>query len=409
MNKYRFSELVGNTTTLNLLKRTLANNTFRQFSIFCGPYGTGKSTSARIAALSLTCENPSEGQPCLVCPSCRRNIKALESTGESTSVKVINVGKLNSKADVTEIIKDVFVLESSSSNSVYVFEEAHALKCLGSAQTALLEELDRIPPNTYVIMCTTNPNDLLEALRSRAIRFQFNRLTSAESKVLLKVTAESLGVLHVSNEITRMVLAFSKGVPRNIINSVDFIVNNSVSTEEYREFIQDISNETFLVLLQAASVGNTVSMFEQLEELCATRSSQDVIRCFKSFLVSVLFCVEGGITDEFDDSEVSIINSLFTSVKLQKISNLLERLGKSCEESDVKLFFYRVSLALNEKTVSDVFKQNSSLASKESEKAKLSVIDKSKELSECQEVKLHKLKLSSLTGFGGGGTDESVH
>ena len=77
MRIYNFSKVVGNTTTVKLMKGALANNKFPRFSICAGLPGTGKSTCANIAALSLTCENPFNGEPCLQCESCKKNLEAI--------------------------------------------------------------------------------------------------------------------------------------------------------------------------------------------------------------------------------------------------------------------------------------------------------------------------------------------
>lgn len=401
MKKYRFSDLVGNTNSIGLLRRTLMNESFSQFSIFCGPYGTGKSTCARIAAMALTCENPEEGQPCLECPTCKANMRAFETTGESGNVKVINVGELNTKSDVSELINKVFVLQASRRNCVYVFEEAHALKYLGSAQTALLEELDRMPPNTYIIMCTTNQNDLLEALKSRALKIQFSKLRPNESRMLLLQTARDLGRLQVSEELARLITTESQGIPRKIVNSVEFILNNQVTEEEYREFVHDISDTVFVLMFRAAAKGDLAAVFEQLSELLECREAHEVFRALKDFLVRVLFCVEGGVTGEFSREDAVAISRVFDTKSVQRIGQMIGNFSHGISEADLKLLVYRMALAVQGRGTVEVLRENSSVAAEKSATSRMRAIENDRTAVEGQEVKLHGLKLSSLASFGG--------
>ena len=94
--KYSFRELIGNQLNISILKRSINNGTFRQFTIFDGILGTGKSTCARIAAMALTCDNPYNGEPCCACASCKANMDAFEHASDSPYVSTVNAGKLSS-------------------------------------------------------------------------------------------------------------------------------------------------------------------------------------------------------------------------------------------------------------------------------------------------------------------------
>lgn len=133
---FNFSEVVGNSITVSLIKRALANGSFRQVSLFSGPRGTGKSSSANATAMALTCENPVDGLACGECPSCRANRLALAGSGQSSSVRVVNLGLVNSTEGIERLVKDVFEFQRSSGRQVFVFEEAHALKSVKNGYTA---------------------------------------------------------------------------------------------------------------------------------------------------------------------------------------------------------------------------------------------------------------------------------
>ena len=153
MRLYKFDDVIGNSQTVTILRQSVINHSFKQISVFSGMYGTGKSTCAEITGLALTCKEPVNGNPCLLCDNCRSTLSALRTTGASSHVIKINVAQKNTKADVDEMIRDIFILKASDTRVVYIIEEAHALS--DAQQTALLEELDKIPEGVFVIFCTT--------------------------------------------------------------------------------------------------------------------------------------------------------------------------------------------------------------------------------------------------------------
>ena len=121
-----------------VIQQSLINGTFPHISLFSGISGTGKSTCAEIAGLYLTCDSPVDGEPCCTCLTCKNNIKALQTTGRSNRLVKFNAGTLSSRSDIQELIREIFVLQSSTDNLVYVIEEVHTLTDV--QQTALLEE-----------------------------------------------------------------------------------------------------------------------------------------------------------------------------------------------------------------------------------------------------------------------------
>ena len=162
--KYRFSDLIGNQMNISLLKRSIDNNTFRQFTIFSGVLGTGKSTCAKISAMALTCENPNNGEPCCSCAACKENMKAFDLGVDSPYISIINAAKILTREDVNDVIHNIFDLQGSIRNKVFIIEEAHALSKVSNAQTVFLSELDSMPANVYVMFSTTRIFDLTQIL-----------------------------------------------------------------------------------------------------------------------------------------------------------------------------------------------------------------------------------------------------
>ena len=359
MDRFKFKELIGNTNTITLLERMLKNNTFSRFSIFEGMLGTGKSTSARIAALSLTCENPVDGNPCCQCKTCKANIKAFNSNGESSCVKIINLGTFEDKIEVTSLIKDMFVLQAGNSARVYILEEAHVLKDLRGAQTAFLEEIDRMSKNTYIIMCTTRSYDVIPELSSRAIVFPFRKLSSLESKML--ASREAAGAM--SDKILDLVVKSSNGIPRKIINSIDFIKGNNVSLEEYQEFINDISDQFFIQLFESMEMSDMSTFISICTSIQENRQPAAVLSALKDFIMKALFTLEADVTSDLSASDKAAIHELLDVRMINKIMTLLTKYDQSLSESDLVFLLYQVRLLAQNRSMSDVYKDSPHQAS----------------------------------------------
>lgn len=228
MRIYTFDQLIGNQHCISILKTCITQGTLPHFTIFHGIGGTGKSTCAEITALAMTCQHTMNGSPCLECTSCKSNLDAIKSGTKSSTVAKINLGRENTKTDVDRMIKEIFTLQSSERNCVYILEEAHALST--ALQTSLLEEIDRLDSKTYIILCTTKLNDLIPELRSRAVLFQFKRLTDKESRLLLDKYLQD-NRISMEEEAKLAILNYTKGIPREIVTSTEFLSRNTKTLE----------------------------------------------------------------------------------------------------------------------------------------------------------------------------------
>lgn len=362
MRLYRFSDLVGNNVSVSLLKRALASNTLKNFLIFSGVMGTGKSTSAEIVGLALTCEEPVQGEPCLNCSNCKSNVKALQTSGVSTNLVKKNIAKLKNKEDMNELINDVFVLQGSIGNNVYIIEEAHELSQYN--QTTLLEELDRLSDNTYVMLTTTRPFKLLPELRSRAISYPFNRLNPKEAKVLFEKTVTRLGIHKVGTKAQNMILKYAKGVPRDIVKLIEFVRDSRPSEEELRVFLGNISNETFIDLFSSCLKGSMRDVAISCENLLVENSLDTIYYQIKEFMANVIFFLETKQSEEFSKEEKQAIQEVFDSSNMYRIATMVEKLDGNYTEADFRLFVIKIS-QLNKGGVSTILTDNAKRASEQ--------------------------------------------
>lgn len=394
-NLISFKNVIGNNRIKGLLTRQLENQTFTQFNIFEGTFGTGKSTTAKLVAMRLTCENPNGADPCCECESCKNNLKAFKTTGSSPNVKIVNFGTFLNKEDVTNLIKDVFVLKSGSEPQVYIFEEVHVLKDLKGAQTAFLEEIDRMPSNVFIIMCTTKLYDVIPELVSRALRYRFSKLTYDESRILVgSIAGDKLPV-----KTTNLIIRHSRGVPRNLINNTRFVLDNNITAEEYKDFVQDVDEEELCALLLTMQDTDLKSFANLSKKLAESLEATVIQNRMNELMLNALFHLKGVDTDLSDYSQ-SVVKEVLTEATIDKCLKALEKLSNRSTTSEVELALYKMRMAVQNKQTKDVYADSVYQASRAKETAKFLRMElEDTKVSDSDGNGLQPLNLAKLTQF----------
>lgn len=394
-NLISFKNVIGNNRIKGLLTRQLENQTFTQFNIFEGTFGTGKSTTAKLVAMRLTCENPNGADPCCECESCKNNLKAFKTTGSSPNVKIVNFGTFLNKEDVTNLIKDVFVLKSGSEPQVYIFEEVHVLKDLKGAQTAFLEEIDRMPSNVFIIMCTTKLYDVIPELVSRALRYRFSKLTYDESRILVgSIAGDKLPV-----KTTNLIIRHSRGVPRNLINNTRFVLDNNITAEEYKDFVQDVDEEELCALLLTMQDTDLKSFANLSKKLAESLEATVIQNRMDELMLNALFHLKGVDTDLSDYSQ-SVVKEVLTEATIDKCLKALEKLSNRSTTSEVELALYKMRMAVQNKQTKDVYADSVYQASRAKETAKFLRMElEDTKVSDSGGNGLQPLNLAKLTQF----------
>ena len=394
-NLISFKNVIGNNRIKGLLTRQLENQTFTQFNIFEGTFGTGKSTTAKLVAMRLTCENPNGADPCCECESCKNNLKAFKTTGSSPNVKIVNFGTFLNKEDVTNLIKDVFVLKSGSEPQVYIFEEVHVLKDLKGAQTAFLEEIDRMSSNVFIIMCTTKLYDVIPELVSRALRYRFSKLTYDESRILVgSIAGDKLPV-----KTTNLIIRHSRGVPRNLINNTRFVLDNNITAEEYKDFVQDVDEEELCALLLTMQDTDLKSFANLSKKLAESLEATVIQNRMNELMLNALFHLKGVDTDLSDYSQ-SVVKEVLTEATIDKCLKALEKLSNRSTTSEVELALYKMRMAVQNKQTKDVYADSVYQASRAKETAKFLRMElEDTKVSDSDGNGLQPLNLAKLTQF----------
>lgn len=167
-----FDDVVGQEPVTRTLRGALASGRVAHAYLFSGHRGTGKTTTARILAKALNCEQGPTPDPCNRCVACR-------SIGEGTSLDVIELDAASNRGidEIREIRERVRLSPASSRYKVYILDEAHMLTT--EAENALLKTLEEPPLHVVFVLVTTEPHRLPTTILSRCQRFEFRRIPTA--------------------------------------------------------------------------------------------------------------------------------------------------------------------------------------------------------------------------------------
>lgn len=168
----RFSDLTGQEHVVTTLRHAVAQGRVGHAYLFCGPRGTGKTTTGRLLAKAVNCQRPEDGDPCDTCPTCMA-----VTAGNLLDVIEFDAASHRRIDDMRSILDRVNFSPGEGERKVYIVDEVHMLTT--EAANAFLKTLEEPPAHALFVLCTTEPFKLPPTIVSRCQRFDFRRIPLA--------------------------------------------------------------------------------------------------------------------------------------------------------------------------------------------------------------------------------------
>ena len=281
-----FKDLVGQQHVTETLANAIRNNRVAHAYIFSGARGVGKTTAARIVAKALNCANGPTPEPCGECDSCKEI-----AAGSSLDVIEIDAASNRGIDQIRELREMVRYAPAAARTKVVILDEAHMLT--GEASNALLKTLEEPPDRVIFVMATTQPEDLVDTIRSRSQHFHFRALTFAEITQRLEEIA-SRENLTIEQGALAVIARMAEGSLRDALSLLEqarAYCGDTIPDNQVRELLGVVPEDALNELVEAiasASADRALSLVHtfQKEGRNLQHFCREAIRHMRNLLIA---------------------------------------------------------------------------------------------------------------------------
>lgn len=341
--KYRpnnLYEYVGNTKNVNSILKVLSGGNRPQVYLLDGHAGCGKTTFARLIAKEYVCENRDDQHgACCNCFTCRAMDEFI-LTGNSEdlmNVREIDNSVSGNKSDIDEILNDAEIPSFDGGWKVFIFDECHLIS--KAAQGRMLKLLEEPPENVLLILCTTDPDMLLDTIRSRCQHhYTVSKPKLNELATLLKRVCEKEKVI-VEDKALGVIATSADFVPRQALIQLETVINekHDVTYKNTIEVLNVIADSYYFDFYKYLTQPQ-IDIFAYVKFLSELRENIDL----KQFVAGLITFTNRGIyvyngvnQQGLDVSEIKRYRQIFSKFSTGDIIHILKLL-KTMQKGDIE-------------------------------------------------------------------------
>ncbi|KJS87926.1 MAG: hypothetical protein JM58_02660 [Peptococcaceae bacterium BICA1-8] len=315
----RFLEVVGQEHISKTLKNALIHQRVAHAYLFCGPRGTGKTSSAKILAKAVNCLGLTLGEPCNECSNC-----LAINAGNFLDVLEIDAASNRGIDEIRDIRDKVKFAPSQGKSKVYIIDEVHMLT--SEAFNALLKTLEEPPSHVLFILATTEPQKIPLTILSRCQRFDYRKISTSEIKEHLLSIISQEGI-RVSDSALNIIARKAAGGMRDAISVLDQCIafaGETIESEDVEKVLGTLGEEQILKISDAIVKGDVGTVIFLLNEYLQSgkdikQVTRDLIEFFRQIML-IKLSISGEI--------ISINAEILPFVKEQAASLSIPFLGQ---------------------------------------------------------------------------------
>jgi len=347
----KFAQMVGQEPIIRTLQNAIKSDRVAHAYLFSGARGVGKTTTARVFAKALNCENGPGPEPCDTCTNCEE-IKM----GRSMDVTEIDGASNNGVAEVRELIEKVKYSATSCRYKVYVIDEVHMLS--KSAFNALLKTLEEPPPKVVFIFATTELIKIPETILSRCQCFEYKALSREQVAEQLGLICKEEGI-SVDPTSLRQIAKSGGGSMRDSQSFLDQAIafcGSEINSEAVETVLGAVSQDVLEGFCQNLADGNAPGLIEKIQEI--VRSGKDLNIFCRDLMEFIrdLILIQSGAKAEIlsnasgrDNSEVKALAEKLEKDRLRQSFSVLAKAEEDMRRSPLpQLIFEMAAIRLTD-------------------------------------------------------------
>jgi len=258
-----FDDLVGQDHIVRTLTNQVEAGRTSHAYLFCGTRGTGKTSTAKIFARAVNCENPIQGSPCNTCPTCDRMLHH-----QNLNVIEIDAASNNGVDNIREIREEVKYTPTEGKYKVYIIDEVHMLS--SGAFNALLKTLEEPPAHVKFILATTEPHKIPATILSRCQRYDFKRIsTDTIATTLAGYLLEE--DIKAEEKAVRYIAKVADGSMRDGLSVLDqciaFYLGETITLDKVLEVLGAVDTDVFYELTESIIKRSTKEAMDLIDRV----------------------------------------------------------------------------------------------------------------------------------------------